>query len=184
MRISAFVTILGLVAGTAAPLYGQSLADVAKKEEDRRKTVKEGKAYTNKDLKPTLPPAAAPAPASPSTAGTGADAKPPEQKAEEKTPAKGETKDRPYWFGRMQGLRQQLERDQSYAEALQSRINALTADFAARDDPAQRAQIGATRQKAIAELDRLKIEIDEGTKAIAALEEEARRAGVPPGWLR
>jgi hypothetical protein len=57
-------------------------------------------------------------------------------------------------------------------------------DFSARDDPAQRAQIGAARDKALAELDRLRIAIADGTKAIADLEEEARRANVPPGWLR
>jgi hypothetical protein len=27
-------------------------------------------------------------------------------------------------------------------------------------------------------------EIEDGNKAIAAIEDEARRAGVPPGWLR
>ena len=39
----------------------------------------------------------------------------------------------------MQALLAQLDRDQIYSEAMQSRINALTADFTARDDPAQRA---------------------------------------------
>lgn len=182
MRILTLVAILGLLAGAGAPLYSQSLADVAKKEEDRRKTVKDGaKTYTNKDLKPVPQPQAPPATASPAAA----DAKEPAaDKADDKGDAKGETKDRAYWFGRMQGLREQLERDRTFAEALQSRINALTADFAARDDPAQRSQIGVAREKAVAELERLKLAIDEGTKAIAALEEEARRAGVPPGWLR
>jgi hypothetical protein len=189
MRILTLVTVLGLVAGAGVPLYGQSLADVAKKEEDRRKRVQDsGKVFTNKDLKPVAPAPAAPAAASPSADAAG-DAKASTapataEKTDEKTEAKGDAKDRAYWFGRMQGLREQLDRDRIFAEALQSRINALTADFAARDDPAQRSQIGAAREKALAELERLKISIDEGTKAIAALEEEARRAGVPPGWLR
>ena len=59
-----------------------------------------------------------------------------------------------------------------------------TADFAARDDPAQRAVINTNRQKAIAELDRLKLAVLNGKKALADLQEEARRAGVPAGWLR
>ena len=66
---------------------------------------------------------------------------------------------------------------------MQSRVNALTADFSARDDPAQRV-IGRDRQKAIDELNRLKLAIQHTRKAIADLEEEARRAAVPPGWLR
>ena len=67
---------------------------------------------------------------------------------------------------------------------MQSRINALTTDFVNRDDPAQRAVIADDRQKAIAELERLARANVDGTKAIADIEEEARRAGVPPGWLR
>ncbi len=70
------------------------------------------------------------------------------------------------------------------ADALQSRLNALTTDIVNRDDPAQRAQLERERQRALLELDRTKIEIAEHVKAIAAIEEEARKAGVPPGWLR
>jgi hypothetical protein len=84
----------------------------------------------------------------------------------------------------MQVLREQLERDRSYADAMQTRINVLTMDFTNRDDPAQRARIGVERQKALADLDRLKKSIEDGTRAIANLEEEARRAGAPAGWLR
>jgi nucleotide-binding universal stress UspA family protein len=84
----------------------------------------------------------------------------------------------------MQGARDALQRAEVFAEALQSRINGLTADFTARDDPAQRSAVGVDRQKALAELDRAKNEIVQQTKAIADIQEEARKAGVPPGWLR
>lgn len=188
MRIAALVTILGLWPGFGAPLHGQSLAEVARKEEDRRKAVKDsGKSYSNKDLKPVPAPAAPAATApSPAAAADATDAKEPDStKAAAKPVDKAaEPKDQKYWFGRMQGLREQLARDESYADALQSRINALTIDFSARDDPAQRSQIGAAREKALAELDRLRVAIADGTKAIADLEDEARRANVPPGWLR
>jgi len=85
---------------------------------------------------------------------------------------------------RMQDLRAQLDRDQIYTEALQSRSSALTLDLTVRDDAAERAAIIRDRQKAIDELDRLKLAIQRTTTAIADLEEEARRASVPPGWLR
>ena len=84
----------------------------------------------------------------------------------------------------MKELRTQVERDQTYVEALQTRVNSLSADFVNRDDPAQRAIIGRDRQRAVDEIDRLKKAIEDGRKAIVGLEEEARRAGVPPGWLR
>ena len=77
-----------------------------------------------------------------------------------------------------------LERAKTFADAHQSRINGLSADFTARDDPAQRALVAKDRQKALTELDRVKKEIADHTKALADLQEEARRKGVPPGWLR
>ena len=57
-------------------------------------------------------------------------------------------------------------------------------DFVNRDDPAQRAKLEADRKTALAELERVKKELETQTKGIAAIEEEARRAGVPAGWLR
>ena len=88
------------------------------------------------------------------------------------------------WRARMAEARDQVGRSRMFAEALQSRINALNADFSARDDPAQRAVIGTQLQEALAELERVRGDIEAQQKALADLEEEARRAGVPPGWLR
>ena len=81
-------------------------------------------------------------------------------------------------------MQDRLARDEDYADAMQTRINVLTTDFANRDDPAQRAVIGQNRQKSIAELARLTKSVQDTKKAIADLFEEARRAGVPPGWMR
>jgi len=180
LLIPALLTIVAL--GTAsASLAGQTLADVARKEEERRKTVKaEGKTYTNKDLG-TLPPGT-PAPPPPAKPATPADADP--AKDAEKPADKEPVKDQAYWAGRMKELQTQVQRDQTYVDALQTRVNSLATDFVNRDDPAQRAVLTGERQKALGELDRLKKQIEAGKKAIADLEEEARRANVPPGWLR
>jgi hypothetical protein len=40
------------------------------------------------------------------------------------------------------------------------------------------------RLTAITEQERVKADISKQTKAIAEIEDEARRANVPPGWLR
>ena len=164
-----------------APVAGQTLADVAKKEEERRKTAKPAdKTYTNKDLG-TLPPGTpSPAPAKPA-ASTDAAAKETEKPAEQE---KEPVKDQAYWAGRLKDLHTQLQRDQTYVDALQTRVNSLATDFVNRDDPAQRAVLAKERQNALGELDRLKKQIGGTNKAIADLEEEARRANVPPGWLR
>ena len=174
--------VVVFLSGTASALFAQSLADVAKKEEERRKAVKEtGKTYTNSDLK-GVPPATG-------QSTTPADAAKPaavdaDKDKKDSASQKDKSKDKDYWAGRMKELRGQLERDQTYADALQSRINQLTTDFVARDDPAQRGVIARDKQKAIEELNRLKQTIVDEKKAISDLEDEARRAGVPPGWLR
>ena len=166
----------------------QTLGDVAKREEARRKQVKTpAKVYTNGDLRgdggaPTPAPAsqaAAPNAAPPAAPAAGAQPKD-EDKAAADDPKKAEA----YWKDRLAKARGDLDRAKTFADALQSRINALTTDFAARSDPAQRAQIGNDRQKALAELDRVKKEIEANTKAIADIQEEARKAGVPAGWVR
>ena len=53
-----------------------------------------------------------------------------------------------------------------------------------RQGPAQRAQLADTRQKKMAEMGRVSSEIEKATKLIVEIEEEARRAGVPAGWIR
>ena len=184
-----FVSGCFLVSATAS--FAQSLADVARKEEERRKTQPTAtKVYTNKDLG-DVPPATMPTPApatggsttTPTAAGSsGSTAAKDDQKdtKDDKSGARGQT----YWSGRMKSAQEVLDRDSTFADALQSRIAALTTDFVNRDDPAQRSTIDRDRQKAIAELERLKKKVIEDKKAISDLEEEARRAGVPPGWLR
>ena len=84
----------------------------------------------------------------------------------------------------MNGAREALRRSEMFRDALQSRINALTTDFTARDDPYQRALIADDRQKALAELAQVGKDIESGKKGITDIEEEARRASVPPGWIR
>ena len=184
---------LGL-AWEAAAAPAQSLADVARQEQERRKNVKEpSKVYTNEDLNkyPANPPppdqkTAQDKPAANSTGAAKPDAAKPAAAAGEKpAPAPdAPVRDEQYWRGRITSARDALARSETFRDALQSRINVLTTDFVNRDDPAQRAAIAFDRQKSLAELDRVQADIQSQTKQIADIEEEARRAGVPPGWLR
>jgi hypothetical protein len=181
-----FLTAALLLLTTVAS--AQSLADVARQEESRRKAVAHsGKVYTNDTLKsdPADAGAAKPAasqPASSDTTAKPADKKPDEaKKADDEKAVKG---DEATWKKRIQTERDALARSQTFADALQSRINALTTDFVNRDDPAQRSKVADDRQKALDELERVKKDIQSHTKAIADIQEEGRKAGVPAGWLR
>jgi hypothetical protein len=164
----------------APPVWAQAptLAEVAKKEQERRKTQKPtGRAYTNKDL-PESAKVGAATPAAQAPAATPInEAKPVEKPA-------GDEKDEAWWRKRIAAAREELRRNEAFAEALQTRINSLSTDFVNRDDPFQRAKIGEDRDKALAELARVKDEIGRGKKQIEDIEEEARKSGVPPGWLR
>jgi hypothetical protein len=187
---------LAIVSGTRV-LCAQSLADVAKQEEQRRSAVKApAKLLTNKDLNPVPVIAETPAstsgqgevvPTPPSGTDATAAAAPADKSAPSPTPAPAATpdpKDQAYWSNQQKALQTQLSRDQTFMDAMQTRVNSLTADFTNRDDPAQRALISADRQKALDELTRLKDAIEKDKKAIADFAEQARRLGVPPGWLR
>jgi hypothetical protein len=88
------------------------------------------------------------------------------------------------WRDKMAAARQALERDQVLADGMQSRVNALTTDSIARDDPAQRAELLKQRTRAIIELDHLTLQVEKDKLAIAAIEEDARKKGIPPGWIR
>lgn len=170
-----------LVLGVATTAAAQSLAELAKKEAERRKAAGQAtKVVTNKDLPaPKTPPAAPPGELPPPTPAPAAD-----QKKAEEPKADEEVKDEAYWRAKMGSAREEVRRNEMFQEALQSRINALSTDFVNRDDPYQRAKISEDRQKALAELERVKGDIEKANKAIADIEEEARKAGVPPGWLR
>ena len=196
LAITALI-LLGIAATASAQTAVSSgtkpLADVAKDEEARRKSVrKPAKVYTNSDLRQDFGrPTAAP-PSAPGTAGENAtpgNATPGSNTPSSATPANPATpaapaQDQAYWSGRIKEARSQLSRAQIFADSLQSRINALTTEYVNRDDPAQRSKIEADKNTALAELEKVKKELETYTNAIKAIEDEARRAGVPAGWLR
>jgi hypothetical protein len=196
MRLRAFVAIVMLTGGAGLALAQQtqpSLAEVARAEESRRKTQqKPGKVYTNDDLRPDFTRPASQA----SVADASAQAAPtPDQHGAQPATQAGaapapapaaapQGRDQAYWSGRMSQARAAVERSRTFAQALQNRVDALWMDFVNRDNPVERSAIEQDRNKALEELERVGKEIEAQTKAIADIEAEARRANVPPGWLR
>jgi len=179
-----------LLPGVALP---QSLGDLARKtEEQRQKSKPSSKVYTNEDLKrdpggttSSVPSSNVPqtADAKPSTSpSTSAEA--PKADVRDSPAPQEPPKDQKYWKDRMTEARAQLTRSKLVLEALQTRLNSLSTDIVNRDDPAQRAVLERDRQDTLREMGRLKKDIQDQTKAISDIGEEARRASVPPGWLR
>ena len=185
------VLTAALMLPTLAAAQTPTLGDLAKREQERRKATKSSdKVLTNKDL-PASAQQPAPAAGTPTTtpapstaAAPGGAAKPAAGDDKKTGGAASDQKDEAAWRKRISEARESLRRNEAFLEALQSRVNALSTDFVNRDDPYQRARIADDRQKALAEMERLKAEIELGKKQIDDIEEEARKAGVPPGWLR
>jgi hypothetical protein len=183
-------SLVGLIAGGTVA-YGQSLADVARKEGERRKAIKTpAQVFTIQDVQKasgadptapvTAPPAATPAPAAPGTSAPGAAAAAPPEPSEAEPPVQDEA----YWRGRFASAREKLERSTAYIDALKTQYSVLANRFVALSDATERGAVFAEMQKAEAEINRLQEEVGQQTQELADLEEQARRAGVPAGWIR
>jgi hypothetical protein len=96
--------------------------------------------------------------------------------------------DETYWRGRSQGLRSTVADTEKQIAALEARIQQLQLDRdpASADlmDPNRLQKRDAERMKAIDELDRAKASLAAARKDLSDFEEEARRKGIPPGWIR
>jgi len=181
VRLLAF-SLLTIVA--AVPASAQSLADVARASNTGRTAApKPSKVYTNDNLRQDITPSPAASPDGTTPSDAAPAAAPAEPVADPAAPESG-ARDEKYWRERMRAAREALERNESFVSALQSQINGLTTEFVNRDDPAQRAAVEQRRTKAVADLEKVQRDIEASKKGIAAVEDEARKAGVPAGWLR
>ena len=172
----------------AAPVLAQPpLADVARQERERRAAISEedrAKVYTNDDLRGgprlttavTVPQPAETDPPLPSAA--------PPDTAQAETLTEEPDRDEAYWRGRITAAREAKQRAELVAAALQNRVDGLWAQFTARDDPFQRATIEQDRLDALDELASTQADVERLDQEIRDIREEARRAGVPAGWLR
>ena len=180
MRSLLFTAMFGGCLGIIVPEAGQSLADVARNTEAARNATAErprAKVYTNKDLVAVDPAAAAP----PSNSTAPAPKPAPPQSGE--TP-RSDVKGEAYWRDRMKPLRERLDRARAAADDTKRQADALMRS-------ADRCfQIGVvcadyTESLRLAEAHKALVQdVASAEREVAALEEEARRAGVPPGWLR
>jgi hypothetical protein len=188
------LAFLLLISGSATA-QPQSLAEAARKAEAERKAVKApGKVYTNDDLKrfgsaPPPPPAGAgeaARPAPPAVEGqTPTQPGQPGPEASAQKPAEQQpVKDEAWWRKTLAEARSKLERSKAAVEALDNRIYALQLDFYSRSEQSERDTIAREIEKVMAEKDKNYREMEDASATLAGLEEEGRRARVPPGWLR
>jgi len=159
----------------------QSLAEVSRKAEAARNAAPRrpaAKVYTNKDLPAVAQP-------SPAPVATSASAPAPVTPA---PPSAGQlppgATDEAYWRNRMRPLRERLDSARALADDTQRRAETLmrSADrcFAIGivcADYTESLRLTDAHKALVADVARAE-------RDVAALEDEARRANVPPGWLR
>jgi hypothetical protein len=88
-----------------------------------------------------------------------------------------------FWKTRMRGLQTQRDTDRTSRIVLQARVASLTRDVETTVGTLERVAVKKSLLDATAELSRVTAAILTDTRAIANLELEAHRAGVPSGWL-
>ena len=176
MKLVVGSVVAGVLMFGVGSASAQGLADVAKKEEARRKEIKTpSKVYTDADVEKYAP---APGAQSAATTVTNLDAhgKP----MGEQAAAQGLPADEAGWRARLQNARDGIDRNRVLLSALetQARLAAKRAGTPEGDEPADDSSARAV------EIKRLKSEMDAFRTTLANAEEDARQAGVPPGWVR
>jgi len=186
MKTSTVVWGLVLTCAAASSAWSQSLGDIAKKEEERRKAiVAAAKVYTNNDLHP-VPVSTPDQPVQPADVGAAGAEKPADAvpKADAKAAEPSIDQGEDVWRKQMNDARELRARSDTYLEALRTRLEALTNQFYAQSDPAVQSAIGAQRNRVAEDMERLRKDMADQDAAIAKIEADAQKANIPPGWIR
>ena len=90
------------------------------------------------------------------------------------------------WRRDAKARRDAIKRAEAKVAAAQARVDSLLVDLNPTNvmDPNRLQTLEADRAKAAADLEAAKDELAKARQALEDLEEEARKSGVPPGWLR
>lgn len=160
----------------ASPLAAQSLGEVAARTNKERKGPP-AKVYTNDDLDAAR--STSESQGTVSTPGTPVPAGPAPPPAATMDPGQR-------WHRDAKARRDAITRAETKVAAVQARIDALLLDLNPTNvgDPNRLQTIEAEKAKAMADLEVAKEELAQARQALEDLEEDARKAGVPPGWLR
>ena len=168
---------------TASYAEDSALVKAAKKEKERRAKTEAKKTLTNQDVEEIRK--KQPSSGIETTQTEGEETEESKAVSTAKKEAADPAQTEEYWRGRKQDVDARVQGAQSRVEQIQSEINSLTAAFYAEGDGvAQRPLIESERIERIKELEAAKQELETAKTEAAGLEDEARRAGALPGWLR
>jgi hypothetical protein len=195
MNLVAFVVLL---LGVPVLAQAQSLGEVAKREQEKqeKKKKKSGKppatvkVYTDDDLKKARESESGAVTVLPENgnleAAPAASSADDEVVSGEGRPVGGRKRNEEYWRNRTTQLREAAQEADNKVKELEARIAELRNDMSPTNvqDPNRLQSRDRELREAMDSLDATRSAAETARKALADLEEEARRAGVPPGWVR
>jgi hypothetical protein len=196
MRCKTIYSLVAVILSLGVTAYSQSLADLAKKEKERREQVKtQARVITNSEAakfknhavttESSVPTVAATKEGTDKDAASEASAKP---DSAAKKPANDEPTDfqgRPesFWRQTMSDARKKVKDLENEANVLILRMNDLQNQFYRESSGFRQQDIQREIQKTIFEQDTNKEKLAKAKDALTDLEKEARKSGALPGWL-
>ncbi len=170
MNQTLYLVLALSVAVLSGSAFAQSLAEVAEKEKKRRSEVKgttkvisERELQTGRRVTP-LPSDSAPA-AGGEVAGT--------EEATGQEPEVDETTTREYWQSRVAASREKVA-------ALEERLQSPESDWGG----GMRTDVNPVGQRNLSQRQDIESQLAAARAELAQIQDEARRAGVPSGWVR
>lgn len=164
-----FLLLLGMSVGIAS---AQSLVDLAKKEKERRKKNKTEATHvvTDRDLQThgRLPETRQPATGE-ATEGEGAVG----EEAEGEEAEQDETRTREYWQKRVEGVNKKIK-------DLEEKLNSPEMTW----NEGLRMDVNPLGQRNLSQREETEKQLAQARAELQAIQEEARRAGVPSSWVR
>ena len=162
------------------------LVQAAKREKERREKLKQpAKVLTNQDIQKfkekqgDTEESAETQESTPADASTATD----QTAADKDKKEKGGGDDEEYWRARSAEASRAVEEAQKKVDEIQNDVDALWRAQTAVDDGQQKQLVTSQRGDKLNDLEKAKADLQAAQQAKQALQEEARRAGAPPGWV-
>jgi len=197
MRLTTLLALLVLLLAAPAFSRAQSLGEAAKKEQEKQEKKKKSgkppatvKVYTDEDLKKARESESGAVTVLPENgnleAGSASSGDDDEVVSGEGRPVGGRRRTETYWRDRATRARTAVEEADAKVKDLEARVAAIRNDMnpVNTQDPNRLQSRDRELREAIDALDAARLSADAARKALSDLEEEARRPGALPGWLR
>jgi len=189
MRIILLFLVMAFLGSAVSPLLGKGTIDLMalkKEEEARRKKLAKSKLAVNDSNVNSI-----------SAGGKqygfvqmeSEGAPPEEDAAQAPTQPKGkaegdETKQPDFWKKQLGDLEERITTLKAEIESAQLELNKLWADFYVKNVAAEQQAIRDQISQKTNEMEQKKLFLSESEAQLEQLYEKARKAGIPPGWLR